>query len=243
VALFILQTGDPVASVAQSRGEFADFIRESTGEAWPGKWETHDVRTSDALPAIAGVGGFVITGSPSSVTERAPWMLRAEEYVRAIVAEKVPLLGICFGHQLLGQALGGHVAKNPRGRELGTVVVERRPATDVEVIFTGLPRIFDANASHIDSVVRLPSDARVLASTALEPNASFAIGEHAWGVQFHPEFDGDIVRGYVHARADRMREEGLDPAAAHARANDATYGREVLRNFARECALRSRRAA
>jgi GMP synthase (glutamine-hydrolysing) len=243
VTLLILQTGDPVASVAEHRGGFVDFIRKSTGDAWSGKWDTHDVRTSDALPRLEGIDAFVITGSPSSVTERAPWMLRAEEYVRAIVAAKVPLLGICFGHQLLGEALGGHVARNPRGRELGTVAVERGPATDAEVLFTGLPRVFDANASHIDSVVRLPGEARVLASTALEPNAAFAIGERAWGVQFHPEFDGDIVRGYVCARADRMKEEGLDPDAALARANDATHGREVLRNFARACALGSKRAA
>jgi GMP synthase (glutamine-hydrolysing) len=243
VKLLVLQAGDPVVSVSESRGGFADFIRESTGDAWPGEWGVHDVRTSDALPPLEGVDAFVMTGSPSSVTERAPWMLRAEQYVRAIVAAKVPFLGICFGHQILGQALGGHVAKNPRGRELGTVAVERGAATDTEALFVGVPRGFDANASHVDSVVRLPGDGRVLASTALDPNAAFAIGERVWGVQFHPEFDGDIVRGYVCARADRMREEGLDPDAALARANDATHGREVLRNFARACALGSKRAA
>jgi GMP synthase (glutamine-hydrolysing) len=89
----------------------------------------------------------------------------------------------------------------------------------------------------------LPRDARILASSALEPNAAFAVGDHAWGVQFHPEFDADIVRGYVRARADRMREEGLDPEAALSRATDALHGREVLRNFVRACVLDTKRAA
>jgi GMP synthase (glutamine-hydrolysing) len=64
-----------------------------------------------------------------------------------------------------------------------------------------------------------------------------------WGVQFHPEFDGDIVRSYVRARADRMTEEGLDPDATYAGVRDATHGREVLRNFVRECVVGSKRAA
>ncbi len=243
MTILILRTGDPVASVARSRGQFADFIRESVGDAWPGGWDVHDVRTSDALPPIDAASAFVITGSPSSVTERAPWMLRAEEYVRSIVAANVPLLGICFGHQLIGEAFGGQVAKNPRGRELGTVTVERAEGTDGEALFGGLSRVFDANASHVDSVVRAPRDARVLASTAIEPNAAFAIGEHTWGVQFHPEFDADIVRGYVGARAELMREEGLDPEAALSRAGDAIQGREVLRNFVRGCVAGSKRAA
>jgi GMP synthase (glutamine-hydrolysing) len=243
VTIIVLQTGDPVASVSQTGRQFADFIRDSAGDAWSGAWQVHDLRVNDALPPLDGASAFVITGSPSSVTERAAWMLRAEEYVRAIVAAEVPLLGICFGHQLIGQALDGHVAKNPRGRELGTVAVERGAATDGEALFLGLPRVFDANASHVDSVVRLPRDARILASSALEPNAAFAVGDHAWGVQFHPEFDADIVRGYVRARADRMREEGLDPEAALSRATDALHGREVLRNFVRACVLDTKRAA
>ena len=243
MTILILQTGDPVASVSQQRGGFADFIRESAGDAWSGSWRVHDVRASYPLPALDDASAFIITGSPSSVTERAPWMLRTEEYIRAIVAVKRPLLGICFGHQLMGQALGGYVAKNPNGRELGTVAVERRPGTETEDLFAGLPSVFDANMSHVDSVIRMPREARLLASTPLEPNAVFALGEFARGVQFHPEFDADIVQAYVRARAPLMREEGLDPDAALDRAHDAAGGREVLRNFLRECVTHSTRAA
>jgi GMP synthase (glutamine-hydrolysing) len=229
--IVILRAGDAVAEVRAVRGDFPAWIRESAGDAWGGEWRAHDLREGEPLPTIRDAAGFVITGSSSSVTERAPWMLRAEEYVRAIVAADVPLLGICFGHQLIGQALGGLVAKNPRGRELGTVLFER----DAEEgpLFLKLPPEFTVNASHVDSVVRLPEGTRVLGKTALEPVSAFAVGARTWGVQFHPEFDGDVVRGYVEARSGAMRSEGLSPESAIERAADAPHGREVLRNFLR----------
>jgi GMP synthase (glutamine-hydrolysing) len=229
--IVILRAGDAVPEVRAVRGDFPKWIRESAGDAWTGPWRDHDVRTDAPLPDVSEAAAFVMTGSSSSVTERAPWMLRAEEYVRSIVAAKVPLFGICFGHQLVAQALGGLVAKNPRGRELGTVVFERARDGGPDPMLAGLPPSFAVNASHVDSVVRLPDGARVLGTTALEPVSAFAVGESTWGVQFHPEFDGDVVRGYVRARAEIMKSEGLEPEEAIASAADAPFGRDVLRSF------------
>jgi GMP synthase (glutamine-hydrolysing) len=156
-------------------------------------------------------------------------MLRAESYVRELVGAGAPLLGICFGHQLVAKALGGEVAKNPRGRELGTVTV-RRVADDP--VWGTLPATFTANASHVESVVALPPSARLLAATELEPHAAFAVGARVRCVQFHPEFDGDVVRGYIDARAEAMRAEGLEPTLARAAAHDSD-GAAILRAFVR----------
>jgi len=222
-----------VPEVAARRGEFALWIREAVGDGWTGAWREHDLRSDAAPPAPGDVRGFIITGSSSSVTDRHPWMLRAEELVRAIAASKTPLFGICFGHQLVAQALGGLVAKNPRGREIGTVRC-RHHADDA--FYAGVPNDFDVNTTHVDSVVRLPSGARALASTALEPVAAFAIGERIRCVQFHPEIDGDAMRGYVRARAHLIRAEGGDAEAIHAGATDAPHAARLLRNFAERCA-------
>ena len=123
--IVILVTGTTLPEIGRRRGGFARWIREGTGDAWGARWSSHDVRTGRPLPGPRDADAFVITGSSSSVTERAPWMLRAEGLVREIVAAETPLLGICFGHQLIAQALGGEVGRSPRGREIGTVRVER----------------------------------------------------------------------------------------------------------------------
>jgi GMP synthase (glutamine-hydrolysing) len=226
--IVILRAGDAAQPVAERRGQFHEWIQRAIGGTWPGAWEVVDVRTDAPLPSPGDAAAFVMTGSSSSVTQRASWMLRAEAHVRAIAEAAVPFFGICFGHQLAAQALGGEVAKNPRGREIGTVRV-RRVADDP--LLASLPEAFDANATHVDTVARLPPGARVLASSELEPTQAFAIGDAFRAVQFHPEIDGDAMRGYVLARAHLITAEGGDAGAIHARATDAPDAEAILRNF------------
>ncbi len=228
--IVILVTGTTIPELARRRGGFERWIREGAGEAWRGGWTAHDVRTRAPLPGPRDADAFVITGSSSSVTERAPWMVRAEELVRAIVAAETPLLGICFGHQLIAQALGGKVRRNPRGREIGTVRVER--IAD-DPLFAGLPRAFDINGTHVDAVAEPPGAAEVLARTALDDVASFRIGKTTRAVQFHPEFDADVMRSYLRARSHLIASEGHDPMALIDRVHPGTRGREILRNFVR----------
>jgi GMP synthase (glutamine-hydrolysing) len=227
--LLVLVTGQTIPAIAERRGDFPRWIGERTGDAWPGQWAVHDVRTDDALPGPEDADAFVITGSSSSVTERAPWMLRIEARIRELVAANVPLLGICFGHQLLAQALGGEVARNPRGREIGTVSVRR---VGDDPLFGDLPRSFDIHATHVDAVQRLPDGAVRLAETDLDPNAAFRVGSGAWGVQFHPEFDADVMRAYLVARSELIRGEGGDPDALLAGVREHENGAVVLRAFA-----------
>jgi GMP synthase (glutamine-hydrolysing) len=232
VKLIVLRAGDAAAPVAARRGEFFSWIRREGEGVWRGVWQEHDVRNPEvALPKPGDAHAFIITGSSSSVTERAAWMLRTEELIREIHSFHVPLFGICFGHQIIGQALGGLVEKNPNGREIGTVDVTVLEGAD-DPILTGLPTTFTANHSHVDSVVVLPPGARRLASTKLEPNAMFAVGATTKCVQFHPEFDGDSMRGYIEARAHLIDAEGLNSKAIHAAAVDAQAA-ETLRNFLR----------
>ena len=138
------------------------------------------------------------------------------------------VLGICFGHQLLGQALGGLVEKNPRGREMGTVkfeIVADDPIWDASHASTL------AHATHVDAVTVLPPGARVLASTALEPHAAVRFGERAWGVQFHPEFDEQVMTEYIETRSQILADEGRDPAAMLRGIGSAAAGAGVLRRF------------
>lgn len=238
--LVVLRAGDAVPQVAARRGQFFDWIRREVGDTWKGEWHEHDVRTDAPLPDPKDAAAFIMTGSSSSVTERAPWMLRAEEHLRAVAGRGTPLFGICFGHQMIAQALGGLVAKNPRGREIGTVEVRVVPHDPRDPVLDGLGDRFLANNTHVDSVVKLPPGARVVAETDLEPHAAFAIGETVRCVQFHPEIDGDAMRGYVEARAHLISAEGRDPAPILASATDAPGGAATLRNFVRHVVGRQR---
>ena len=223
----MLVTGDPVPGVEARRGPFVALIRGVLGDAWAGTIDVLDARRGE-LPTSGDAGAVVITGSPESVTSRAPWILEAERAVAAVVRAGVPTLGICFGHQLLGQALGGLVETNPRGREIGSVrlaPLESDPLLGAAVV------PFVANMSHRDSITRLPPGARVLAETELEAYAAVRFGPRAWGVQFHPEFDGDVMRGYIDARRSALVAEGIDPEALAA--VDAPEAARVLTTFAR----------
>ena len=234
MALCVLRTGDAVAEVRALRGDFAGWIKDSSNNAWKGEWVEHDARTDERLPNIASLSGVIITGSSSNVTERAPWMLRAEAFIRELAAARVPVLGICFGHQIVGQALGGHVAKNPRGREIGTVEVT---ISAPDPLLEGVPTKFLANASHVESVVTLPPGARLLGATALEPNAMYAVGDTIRCVQFHPEFDADVTRGYIRARTDRILEEGGDAEALFSRVEETPHARSLVMRFVQQFLL------
>jgi GMP synthase (glutamine-hydrolysing) len=228
--LCILVAGDPVPKTQERAGGFANLVRAGLAGAWDGGFVEVDVRTAEALPAPERFAGLIVTGSASSVTERAPWMLRIEEYLARAVEREQPLLGICFGHQLLGQALGGLVERNPRGREMGTV--ELRIIADDPLLDGSIAPAL-AHATHVDSVTVLPRDAQVLATTALEPHAALRFGARAWGVQFHPEFDAQVMTEYVSTRAELLTQEGRDPVAMLAGIAPAQAGQVVLHRFVR----------
>jgi GMP synthase (glutamine-hydrolysing) len=225
--LGILVTGEPVPNVKRTRGSFVEMIRRTLGDSWSDSVLVVDA-TKGEEPRVDEVSALVVTGSPASVTSREPWILEAERALRAFVASGSPTLGICFGHQLLAQALGGDVVKNPRGREIGTVTLD---VLEADPLFEGAPRRFSVNTSHMDSAGRLPEGARVVARSELDPHGAVRFGERAWGVQFHPEFDGEIVRGYIDARREQIASEGTDPDALLA--EDAPESAELLRRFAR----------
>lgn len=225
--LGILVTGEPVPNVRRSRGPFERMIRETLGDAWNGPVSVLDAERGER-PREGELAALVVTGSPASVTSRDPWILDTEDALSAFVRSGAPVLGICFGHQLLAQALGGSVVKNPRGREIGTVELD---VVESDPLLGDAPRRLRVNMSHTDSAERLPERARVLGRTALDPRGAVRFDERAWGVQFHPEFDGEIVRGYIDARREIIANEGIDLGVLVS--EDTPESAELLRRFAR----------
>ena len=227
--IVIVKTGEPVPRVAERRGQFAELIREAIGDAWGGGYEVVDVR-SEEPPGADAAAAFVITGSAANVPHREPWMLKTEAWLRGVVAHGTPTFGICFGHQILAQALGGEVQRNPRGREIGTIHIERTAGAP---IFEGVTPRFEAQVTHVDSVVRLPPGAVSLARSEREDHHAIRFSETCFGVQFHPEMDAEVMRAYVETRREILHGEGfrVDEMLAGIREVDA--GRRTLSNFVR----------
>lgn len=225
----VLVTGEPVPEAQARRGSFAELIRQAAPTFGTLRWEAVDVRAVAVLPDLTRASAVIVTGSALSVTEALPWKEEVSACLRELVRAEVPLLGICFGHQLLGHALGGRVSRNPNGREMGTVALERLDADDV----LGARGSVLVNTTHVDSVVTLPPGARVLGSTRQEPHAAVRFGPSAWGVQFHPELDAEVMRYYFEARRPLLSAEGFDVAAAERTIGDAPEGAWVIERFLR----------
>ena len=220
----IIKLGSTMPELKVRRGDFEDWI--AAGLGLPAKnVVVTDVRTGSPLPDEDGIGGVVITGSEAMVTERHDWSHQTAAWLLSLFERCLPILGICFGHQLLAKTTGGRVDNNPYGREIGTVEVTFTSAARDDALLGGL-----ANPSR-QSVVKLPRHARCLATSAMDPHQAFVVGERAWGVQFHPEFDLDIMRTYIKHRANQLSAEGNDPERPLASCVEAPAGRTVLRRF------------
>jgi GMP synthase (glutamine-hydrolysing) len=227
----ILETGLPVATMRR-HGGFPHWIRVAAGLARDDA-VVLDVQHGAALPARDGFAGVIVTGSGAMVTERLDWSERSAAWLREAAQAGLPVFGICYGHQLLAHALGGQVGDNPAGREMGTVEVRLAAAAADDPLFAGLPPAFRAQATHLQTVLRAPEGASVLAASELDACQAFRWGTSAWGVQFHPEFGATHMRGYVHARREALRAEGHCPTRLSRKIGATPHARRVLQRFVR----------
>ena len=229
--LLIVKTGGTMPELRARRGDYEEWI--AAGMGLPrGDVDVVAVAEGESLPAPDAPAGVVVTGSAAMVSDREPWSERTGEWLARAARGGTPVLGICYGHQLLAHALGGEVGRNPRGREIGTVVVRSLEPAHRDPLLGIWRGAEPAHVTHRESVLALPEGAVRLAESDLDPVQAFAVGERAWGVQFHPEFDAETTRTYVATRRDRLLAEGLDPDALLAGVRDAPSGPRLLRRFA-----------
>jgi GMP synthase (glutamine-hydrolysing) len=230
--ILIIKTGSTLPALKSRKGDFEDWIIAGMGVS-DAQVSVVDVTAGGALPENGTCRGVVITGSHSMVTERLRWSEATASWLALEVASGTPTLGICYGHQLLGHALGGLVQQNPLGWELGTVEVTLREPALQDEIFGGCGATIRVHVSHAESVLRLPKNAVRLATNTRDINQAFRVGANAWGVQFHPEFDAEIVRAYIEHCRSRLIAEGQDPDRLMREASDTSSGKELLTRFSK----------
>jgi GMP synthase (glutamine-hydrolysing) len=232
--ILIIKTGSTFEGIIRSKGDFENWTADVMGLVSE-KWQCINVQDGEILPDPDAFVGCVITGSHDMITEDAKWMLETTEWVRQAVQAGLPMLGICFGHQLMANALGGKAAFHPDGMEIGTVSINLKSEAIDDPLFSGISGSFQAHVTHSQTVLELPPEAILLGSSDHEAHQAFRVGEHTWGVQFHPEFDAEGTRFYVEALRNVMASQGLDGDAVFAGVEETPVSAGVLKRFGEYC--------
>lgn len=205
----IVQTGDVPEPLRPKFGPYhAMFERmfDSTNGSF--SYEVVTVGDTEMLPDPTRLDAIVITGSPAGVYEDHAWLPPLRNFIRGAYAAKTPMLGVCFGHQIMADSLGGKVGKSHKGWGLGrhTYRVENRPG-----FMADAPATLSVACSHQDQVIEPPSEADVILASDFTPNAGLLYKSgKALSFQPHPEFIDEYAEALVALRRGRAPDDVID---------------------------------
>ncbi|KIN71699.1 type 1 glutamine amidotransferase [Sulfitobacter guttiformis] len=185
----ILRTGHSPEEMIETLGNY-DQMFERLLDGNDFEFETFSVVDGIFPDSAEAADGWLITGSKHGAYENHAWIPPLEDLIRDIHATGKPMIGVCFGHQIIAQAMGGKVEKFNGGWSVGRT----------EYVLEGKPVAL--NAWHQDQVVTLPETARVVGSSDFCANAMLAYGDTIWTVQPHPEFSAEFIDGLIKTRGE-----------------------------------------
>ena len=207
--LLILQTGHAPEPIRAVHGNFPQmFIRQGNIDSQ--QLAIVDLQAGERPASPQHYAGAVITGSRSMVTEHLDWSEYAADWIRQAMLIDLPMLGACYGHQLMAYALGGEVDYHPQGIEVGTEEIELLPAAQQDPLISMLPARFSANLIHLQSVIQPPTCATVLARSAHDAHQILRYGRNAISTQFHPEFSAAVMKTYLPWLAQQAAESSVN---------------------------------
>ena len=221
--LAILETGRPPGDLQSRFGDYASMFDQVLGPGF--EIDRFDVQAGELPADPADYPAYLITGSPAGVYDPLPWIAPLSDFIRSAGASR--MVGICFGHQVMAEALGGHVVKSDKGWGAGLHhydVVRREPWMD-DAAEIGAP------ASHQDQVVVQPPNTQIVAASNFTPYAALAWTDRpAISFQFHPEFSPAFAKALIAERHDVVPEPDAAMASLDA-PNDNTRVGTWMRRF------------
>ena len=219
--LAILETGYPPGDLAERFGDYPAMFERLLGEGF--EIESFDVQAGQFPDGDHEA--ILITGSPAGVYDPLPWIAPLEQFIRD--AKGSPIIGVCFGHQVMAEALAGHVEKSDKGWGAGLhryEVVHRLPWMDCAAAIA-------EPASHQDQVVLQPPGTEITLASAFTPIAGLAWTDRpAISFQFHPEFSPAFAKALIEKRYDDVSNPDAAIASLNAPNDSARVG-GWIRNF------------
>ena len=213
--LGVLKTGAPPNGVDQF-GTYPEMFRKLLGGT-AYDYATFAVDEGEWPATPEACDAYLITGSASGVYDGTPWIGELMGFLREAKG-RAPLVGVCFGHQVMAEAFGGKVIKSPKGWGVGeqTYAVLRRAPWMDEARDVRLP------GSHQDQVVEAPPGAEVIAANDFTPFGALAYRDQpAISIQLHPEFEPDYAIALIeNRRGVSLTDEQADRAVASYRTPD-----------------------
>ncbi|MGA1342277.1 MAG: type 1 glutamine amidotransferase [Hyphomonas sp.] len=215
IRLTIIETGEAPSAIRALFPDYPEMVRRMFARIDSAVvCETVSVVRGDPLPDPAQLSAVLYTGSPAGVYDPLAWIDPLKQFIRAAASARTPQVGICFGHQIMAEALGGRVTRSDRGWGIGrhTYEIVHCPDWSGKVC----PPSLSVAVSHQDQVIALPPPARVIAQSAFTPFAGLDYTDFpAISFQCHPEFEPDFAAAlYTVRRGISLSEAEADLAVA-----------------------------
>lgn len=230
VDVLIVQMGRPPQRIVDELDDQGAWFRAALAPLGVSTTAVQPWR-GDALPTSAAFRAAVVTGAWEMVTDRHDWSERTGRWLAGLVDQAVPVLGVCYGHQLMADVLGGRVGYHPGGRESGTKTIRLLPEAVTDPVSGWLPTRFAAQLSHQQSVLEPPAGAVVLASSEHDGHQIIRYGAQALSCQFHPEFGEAHMRACLRLQQPALIREGRDAEQLLAEVDPTPDAARLLTGF------------